>query len=1550
MRLEHFRSKCKPPKPLPSVAALPGVCELGANSEPRPEEAVYVISETIAPRRFLNWLLAALFVLAGSSVLRAQAGIFEAGTTGASGPTSITGPDQNGIELFTERGTNSIGFFSGSFTFGSVLAEYPICTTLPCPTGQVNNQPMGIALGPQADPTAWFTEYATNQIGEIIYSDGDGIPQPTFQAYPIPTLNSLPYGITLGPDGALWFTEFGGNKIGRIAQVLVGEVLTVVITEYPIPTAGSGPQGITVGSDNGLWFTEFNAGKIGRIDPTTFAITEYVVPTVNSGPSSIAAGPDGALWFTEFSGNKIGSITTAGTIAEFVVPTSNSGPAGITAVNEDGNLWFTENSGNKIGRITSTFYVGVGAVAPGWFSEYSVPTAASQPLGISGNLIDEGAVNLFFTEYAGDKIGLLTPYNNPVYPGGCVLGPGEVGVVYTATCNAAATTGGAAPYTWTATGLPPGLSIDAATGAITGTPTTAAAYTITITLTDSTEGVPQTAYQLFAVNVYPTLTLTCVAAAPGEVGVLYSSTPCTVAGGDPPISLSATGLPPGLAINAATGAITGTPTTAGPYNVTVTAGDSLTPTAQTATKPVVLTIYPKLLLTCVAGATGVVGATYSSTPCAASGGDAPIFFSAAGLPPGLAINTATGAITGTPTTAGPYNVTVTVTDSLTPTPQMASQPVAITIYTKLILTCAAGVEGVVGTPYSSTPCTANDGDSPYAYAATGLPPGLTINAATGAITGTPTTAGPYSVTVTASDSLTPTHQTASQAIAITIVPKLILNCSLGGQLLVGNSFSAVCTAIGGVTPYSWSAGGLPPGLSISSSTGQITGAPTASGSYTVTVTVVDSTTPTHQTASQQFTLVVISRITLSCGAVAPGTVGTSYSALPCSVGGGTPPYSFSASGLPTGLSISPSSGTISGTPTVAGTFAATVSVNDSAANPQGGSQGITIVINAPMLNLSCASAPQGMVGTVYTTSCSASGGTPPYAYGGSGLPPGLSANPTTGAITGTPTTAGPYSGTITVTDSSTPAKQSASRPITIVINPARLSVTCGSAAPGIVGTGYSAAPCSASGGNPPYAWIGSGLPPGLSANPTTGAITGTPTTAGPYSGTIMVTDSTTPTKQSASQPIAIVINLAQLSLSCASAPQGIIGASYSAAPCSASGGNPPYAWIGSGLPPGLSANPTTGAITGTPTTAGPYSGTITVTDSSTPTKQSASQPIAIAINPIPLNVTCVIAPQGIVGTSYSAAPCSASGGNPPYAWIGSGLPPGLSANPTTGAITGTPTTAGPYSGTLTVTDSSPTKQTQSPSFTISILPGVAITGLNLAQSTTTNPPQSNVTITLANPSADPVTALFCMTFQANSSVDQPPTGINPYDASFANANSSLLTQCPPGSISAISFTLGPSDPVTKTLATISQGTVAGEITLTIVSLLDGSTSVLPGQNTSVSVTIPAATPQVTSGPVISSVANGSFTVSLNGYTNTREFTEADFTFTPGTTGGTTLNNSSSPVTITVLTNGADQTQWFQTPASAGLGGAFSLTVSFPYSGDASALGTVTVTLKNNQSN
>jgi hypothetical protein len=70
--------------------------------------------------------------------------------------------------------------------------------------------------------------------------------------------------------------------------------------EYAVPTSNSGPLGITMGPDNALWFVELYGNKIGRIDSTTHVISEYVIPTANSGAGiCITTGPDAALWFTE---------------------------------------------------------------------------------------------------------------------------------------------------------------------------------------------------------------------------------------------------------------------------------------------------------------------------------------------------------------------------------------------------------------------------------------------------------------------------------------------------------------------------------------------------------------------------------------------------------------------------------------------------------------------------------------------------------------------------------------------------------------------------------------------------------------------------------------------------------------------------------------------------------------------------------------------------------------------------------------------------------------------------------------------------------------------------------------------------------------------------------------------------------------------------------------------------------------------------------------------------------------------------------------------------
>ncbi|MGH2484674.1 MAG: virginiamycin B lyase family protein, partial [Ktedonobacterales bacterium] len=120
--------------------------------------------------------------------------------------------------------------------------------------------------------------------------------------------------------------------------------------EFSVPTANSGPAGLTMGPDGNLWFTESTGNQIGRMTPNG-AVSEFPIPTSASSPDAITTGPDGNLWFTESFGNKIGRITPSGVITEFPIPAAQSRPAGITA-GSDGNIWFAESGAGQIGRIT----------------------------------------------------------------------------------------------------------------------------------------------------------------------------------------------------------------------------------------------------------------------------------------------------------------------------------------------------------------------------------------------------------------------------------------------------------------------------------------------------------------------------------------------------------------------------------------------------------------------------------------------------------------------------------------------------------------------------------------------------------------------------------------------------------------------------------------------------------------------------------------------------------------------------------------------------------------------------------------------------------------------------------------------------------------------------------------------------------------------------------------------------------------------------------------------------------------------------------------------
>jgi hypothetical protein len=170
-----------------------------------------------------------------------------------------------------------------------------------------------------------------------------------------------------------------------------------------------------------------------------------------------------------------------------------------------------------------------------------------------------------------------------------------------------------------------------------------------------------------------------------------------------------------------------------------------------------------------------------------------------------------------------------------------------------------------GTAYSAT-ATVTGGKGTYKWAAaTGLPPGLTTaaNAGTLTISGTPTTAGAYTIKLSVSDGSTPAlTATASLSVTVTVsAPALTI---AGGALAAGTvnvAYSATVTATGGTGTKTYSAPGLPGGLAIAA-TGTISGTPTAAGTFTVTVTVKDTASPV-QTATGTFTIVIAPVVTPS---------------------------------------------------------------------------------------------------------------------------------------------------------------------------------------------------------------------------------------------------------------------------------------------------------------------------------------------------------------------------------------------------------------------------------------------------------------------------------------------------------------------------------------------------------------------------------------------------------------------------------------------------------------------------------------------------------------
>jgi len=329
------------------------------------------------------------------------------------------------------------------------------------------------------------------------------------------------------------------------------------------------------------------------------------------------------------------------------------------------------------------------------------------------------------------------------------------------------------------------------------------------------------------------------------------------------------------------------------------------------------------------------------------------------------------------------------------------------------------------------------------------------------------------------------------------------------------------------------------------------------------------------------------------------------------------------------------------------------------------------------------SLPAGWVGVAYGQTPAASGGVPPYTWSlfAGNLPAGLSLDSTDGTICGTPSVGGSSTFALRISDSQSPAATGTkSLSITVI---ADLAVATSSLPNCLTGAAYSQA-LSATGGVGPYAWtlVGGSLPAGMSLDPA-GVISGTASSSGCANFTVQVSDSQSPA-DSATKALSITVSDVLL-ITTTSLANGRTGNVYSQT-ISAAGGAVPYAWsVANGtLPAGLSLNCSSGVISGTPTSAGTWNFTVSVSDNAA---ASATQALSITVY-VDLAITTACLPGGQPGVEYSQT-LAATGGVTPYNWsLDSGaLPGGLWLDADTGIISGTPVAVGMYCFTVRVTDS-----------------------------------------------------------------------------------------------------------------------------------------------------------------------------------------------------------------------------------------------------------------------
>jgi len=886
-------------------------------------------------------------------------------------------------------GTQTEGYtFTPTSTKDYVTVTGTVSVSVAKATSIVSAWPVasGIALG-QTLASSTFSGGSTTPTGSFAWANSSITP----------SAGTTSYSVIFTPTDAADYTTVTGT-----VSVSVGKVTPTIIS---LPTA----SGITYGPT--LAASTLTGGSGSVLGGFTWT-TPSIVPGAGTASYSVTFTPNDTTDYNVVTG------TVSLTVAQ-ATPTISVKPSagGITYGQTLQASTLTGGSASTAGGFAWTALSTVPAAGNLSYSVTFTPTDGINYTTVTG-MVSVAVAKATLTVTASSTtvaVGAAIPTITPSYSG-YQNGDTAAVVTVTPTCSTTyATTSGVGSYPSTCLGGT--VNSNYAFSYVSGSVTVVA----------------------FSITTSPTLPT-------GYVGSVYAPITLAVAGGTSPFNwtVSVGSLPTGLSLNAVTGVINGTPTgSTGKTTFTVQVTDSAQNSAELQFN---ITIVAGVAISTVSPLTpGVQGTVYAGETLSATGGTGSYSWTWAAasgsLPTGLILNKSTGAISGTPSVAGTYSIAVTATDTASNT---ASMTFSLTVYQPLSITSTTLPGGTANTTYTSTTLAATGGTGNYTWswaAASNstLPGGMTFTG--GVLAGTPAAQGSYSVVITVKDTTLNVTSSTTFTLAIAYAPLSITTSTLPVGS-VGTAYTSTqFAATGGSSSYTWSwaavsGSSLPTSPSLSTS-GVLSGTPSAAGSYLVQVTVTDATASLSKTATFTINIDSAGFSITTANPLPINYAGTSYGKPLAATGGsGSRTWTVSSGSLPTGMSLTTGGNiTASVNTTVVGTYSFTVKVIDTGGNQAFATFSLSVV---PVMAVATSSPlPTGTVGVAYSQTVTASGGSGNYSWSAvtNSLPPGLSFNASTSTISGTPTTAGSYSVSVTVTDTSVTGKTASASLSLPIVNP-----------------------------------------------------------------------------------------------------------------------------------------------------------------------------------------------------------------------------------------------------------------------------------------------------------------------------------------------------------------------------------------------------------------------------------------------------------------------------------------------------------------------------------